>query len=401
MPRVICSASKFVRHLSLCALTVSIICAAGASNAASDGLAISGSPPTRATVGQSYSFTPTVSDPAGRALSFTIVNKPSWATFSASTGRLSGTPVATSIGTYPDVDIRVTDGVSSASLEFSLTVAASAADKPVISGSPPTSVAVGQSYSFTPTVSNPLKVALTFAIVNKPAWATFSSQTGKLAGTPTTSNIGTQADIRISATDKVATALLPEFSIRVVAATGADKPVISGAPPTSVTAGSTYKFQPTAKDPDGKTLSFSVQNKPAWASFSIASGLLDGTPTSTQVGNYGNIIISTSNGQYSSSLPGFNVAVTTTQPATGNATVNWVPPTENTNGSALTDLAGIRIYYGTSPSSLSKMVQVASPTATSYTIGNLAAGTWYFGGVAYTTSGVQSAMSAVASALIP
>jgi hypothetical protein len=244
-------------------------------------------------------------------------------------------------------------------------------------------------------------VALTFAIVNKPAWATFSSQTGKLAGTPTTSNIGTQADIRISATDKVATALLPEFSIRVVAATGADKPVISGAPPTSVTAGSTYKFQPTAKDPDGKTLSFSVQNKPAWASFSIASGLLDGTPTSTQVGNYGNIIISTSNGQYSSSLPGFNVAVTTTQPATGNATVNWVPPTENTNGSALTDLAGIRIYYGTSPSSLSKMVQVASPTATSYTIGNLAAGTWYFGGVAYTTSGVQSAMSAVASALIP
>jgi hypothetical protein len=47
------------------------------------------------------------------------------------------------------------------------------------------------------------------------------------------------------------------------------------------------------------------------------------------------------------------------------------------------------------------MVQVASASETSYTISNLAAGSWYFGGVAYTTSGVQSAMSAVVSALIP
>jgi hypothetical protein len=78
-----------------------------------------------------------------------------------------------------------------------------------------------------------------------------------------------------------------------------------------------------------------------------------------------------------------------------------VAPTENTNGTALTDLAGVRIFYGTSPSSLSHMVQVASASETSYTISNLAAGSWYFGGVAYTTSGVQSAMSAVVSALIP
>jgi hypothetical protein len=309
MPRVICSASKHLRHLSLQALTVMVMCAAAAAYGSGDGLNIWGKPSATATVGQAYSFTPTPADPTGRKLSF--------------------------------------------------------------------------------------------AIVNKPAWATFSTQTGKLSGTPTAANVGTQANIRISVSDGVDTALLPLFSIKVAAASGVDQPVISGTPPTSVTAGSTYKFQPAAKDPDGKTLSFSVQNKPAWATFSIASGLLDGTPTTTQVGTYGDIIISASNGQHSSALPAFNVAVTATQPAGGNATVSWVPPTHNTNGSALTDLAGIKIYYGTSPSNLSHMAQVASSTDTSYTVGNLGAGTWYFGAVAYTTTGVQSAMSAVVSALIP
>jgi hypothetical protein len=269
-------------------------------------------------------------------------------------------------------------------------------------GKPPSTAIVGQTYSFTPSPADPTGRRLSFSIVNKPAWAAFSTQTGRLWGTPAAANIGTQSDIRITVSDSVDTARLPLFSIKVVPATGGvDQPVIAGTPPTSVTAGSTYKFQPTAKDPDGKPLSFSVQHKPAWATFSIASGLLGGTPTGAQVGTYGDIIISASNGQYSSALPAFSVAVTTTPPATGNVTVNWVAPTENTNGTALTDLAGVRIFYGTSPSSLSHMVQVASASETSYTISNLAAGSWYFGGVAYTTSGVQSAMSAVVSALIP
>jgi hypothetical protein len=46
-------------------------------------------------------------------------------------------------------------------------------------------------------------------------------------------------------------------------------------------------------------------------------------------------------------------------------------------------------------------VQVASTTQTSYTVANLAAGTWYFGSVAYTNTGVKSAMSALVSASIP
>jgi Putative Ig domain len=405
MDRALFFTRKQLRHHFFCALASAIVCAASAvAHASGDGLAISGSPSASATVGAGYSFTPTVSDPSKRGLSFSIANKPGWATFSTSTGKLSGTPAADNIGTTPDILIRVTDSVDTVSLpEFSITV--HAADKPVISGAPPASATVGVAYAFTPTVSNPEKLALTFSIANKPAWATFSTSSGKLSGTPVAADAGTSdADIRINVTDGVDVSSL-EFSIKVYAATSGspDKPVISGTPPTSVTAGSTYAFQPAAKDPDGKSLSFSVQNKPVWASFSIANGLLDGTPSSAQTGTYADIIISASNGQYSSALPAFSIAVNpaSSTAATGTAKVSWVLPTENTNGTPLTNLAGVRIYYGTSESALSKSVQVSGTTTTSYTVSGLSAGTWYFGAEAYTTAGTSSSMSSIASTTIP
>jgi putative Ig domain-containing protein len=279
--------------------------------------------------------------------------------------------------------------------------ATTTADGLSISGSPPRSVTVGQAYSFTPTTANPKKRTLSFRIADKPRWLTFSATTGHLSGTPTAADVGASpVNILIEVSDGVDVAQLdPEFGITVSAAgtSTVDKPSISGTPPTSVTAGSAYRFQPTARDPDGKTLSFSVQHKPAWATFSIATGLLEGTPTSTQTGAYDDVIISASNGKYSSALPAFDITVAGSGSKTASAVIEWVPPTENTNGSPLTDLEGVRIYYGTSASNLSHMVQISSKTQTSYTLGDLSAGTWYFGGVAYTTAGTQSTMSRVVS----
>ena len=65
--------------------------------------------------------------------------------------------------------------------------------------------------------------------------------------------------------------------------------------------------------------------------------------------------------------------ITVTQVTNGTATISWIPPTQNTDGSALTDLAGYRIYYGTSPSSLNQNVELSNPGLTSsYGTGPLA-----------------------------
>jgi hypothetical protein len=273
-------------------------------------------------------------------------------------------------------------------------------DNVAISGSPATSVTTGQSYAFTPTATDSLGRTLVYAISNRPAWASFNTSSGQLSGTPGTGDAGTYSNIVIAVSDGWKNATLPAFSIQVIASQPAASqplPTISGTPPTTDVAGSAYSFRPSASGPSGMTLSFSVQNKPAWANFSIASGLLSGTPTTAQTGAYGNIVISVSDGQASSALPAFGITVTAPVATTGSATVGLTPPTQNSDGSALTNLAGMRVYYGTSPSSLNQKIQLAGTAPMTYTISNLASGTWYFGATAYTTSGTEGAMSALAT----
>jgi hypothetical protein len=70
------------------------------------------------------------------------------------------------------------------------------------------------------------------------------------------------------------------------------------------------------------------------------------------------------------------------------------------DGSALLNLAGYRIYYGTNASNLSSVVSVMNAAATSYVINALAAGTWYFGISALDDTGAESALSNLASKTI-
>ena len=161
-------------------------------------------------------------------------------------------------------------------------------------------------------------------------------------------------------------ASLPAFSIVVTKPTVAGSPTISGSPETSVVVGNAYRFTPTTTDPSGGTLTFSIKNAPSWASFSSSTGELSGTPTAAEVGTYSNISISVSDGKTSATLPSFPIAVTDN--ATGSVTLSWTAPTENTNGTALTDLAGYWIYYGTSANALTKSTKVSNPGLATYVL---------------------------------
>jgi len=275
---------------------------------------------------------------------------------------------------------------------------------PVISGTPPTADVAGMAYSFTPTASGPTGYTLKFAISAKPAWATFNTSTGHLGGTPTTANIGSYSNIVISVSAGLATTSLAPFSIAVTSPPVASPPpntppTISGQPTTSVNVGSTYSFTPTASDANGNALTFNIQNRPSWATFNTSTGQLSGTPTATYAGTYSNILISVSDGIASTSLAAFSIAVN--QTSNGSATVSWTPPIQNTNGTALTNLAGYRIYYGTSTSNLNQVVQVSNVGLASYVVNNLSSATWYFGIRAYTTAGTESALSNLGTKTIP
>ncbi len=89
-----------------------------------DAPTITGSPSTHVNEDEAYTFTPQVDDiDTNDALSFSIINKPIWANFDASTGTLSGTPTNNDVGLVSNIVISATDGEESVALPtFSITV---------------------------------------------------------------------------------------------------------------------------------------------------------------------------------------------------------------------------------------------------------------------------------------
>jgi hypothetical protein len=87
-------------------------------------------------------------------------------------------------------------------------------------------------------------------------------------------------------------------------------------------------------------------------------------------------------------------------PRAGTATLTWTRPTENTDGTPLTNLAGYYIYYGTDSSNFTQTIDIIDPTTTNYMITGLHPGTYYFAVTAYNAFRIESAKSNIASKTI-
>lgn len=93
----------------------------------------------------------------------------------------------------------------------------------------------------------------------------------------------------------------------------------------------------------------------------------------------------------------FNLTCAT---ATGTARVFWTPPTQRTDGSPLTNLAGYRIYHGASAASLSSRFDVTSATALEQIVTGLAPGVRYFSMTSVDANGAESARTSVVNTTV-
>lgn len=169
------------------------------------------------------------------------------------------------------------------------------------------------------------------------------------------------------------------------------KPQIVGDPQNIAIMNDAYAFAPTAFDVDGDTLSFSIRNKPSWASFDTETGRLAGIPQFGDVGTYEGIVVSVSDGSATASLPAFSIAVS--QDGLGSVTLEWLPPESNTDGSYAGDLAGYVIYWGTEPGNYDQQVRIDNVGLTAYVVDSLEPSTYYFTATAFNSAGVESDFS--------
>ena len=156
-------------------------------------------------------------------VSYTIQGLPKWASFDSATGALTGTPSGSDLGLSGDITITASDGSNTGTVgPFDIRVLPAGTvpqrgTAPAIGGIPLTSAPAGQPYVFQPTARDITGAPLTFAIANCPPWATFSTATGTLSGTPSAAQAGAYSNIEILVSDGTWTIALPAFSIAVSA----------------------------------------------------------------------------------------------------------------------------------------------------------------------------------------
>ena len=183
---------------------------------------ISGTAPSEALVGSVYSFTPVIIDnDNGDSLQVSVSGTPSWMNFNTSTYTISGTPPGNSVGQTFSITYVVSDGILTSTLEVSFVVTSSSDGTPggsglALSGTPPATISVGSLYDFTPTVSNPNGLPLTFTLDGNPLWLTINSSTGKLSGTPSSGDVGIAPEIDLLVTDGTDNASLASFDINII-----------------------------------------------------------------------------------------------------------------------------------------------------------------------------------------
>jgi hypothetical protein len=175
-------------------------------------------------------------------------------------------------------------------------------------------------------------------------------------------------------------------------ATGATSASIPGAPGTSQTVtGSLPSTGSTAiAGPSGTTATTGTTGTASPATSSAAGGTT-GTSTSAAA-------TPTSSTSSTSSTSG--TSTTSTLLAYGEAMVSWIPPSENTDGSTLTDLTGFTIYYGQDPQNLDQVLTLDCHWCLWTRVSNLGSGTWYFAVKSFNKTGIQSAFSRIMSKTI-
>jgi hypothetical protein len=87
-------------------------------------------------------------------------------------------------------------------------------------------------------------------------------------------------------------------------------------------------------------------------------------------------------------------------PTLSSITLGWIPPTRNSDGSPITNLAGYKIHYGTTSSEYTQTIALHNAGLTRYVVDSLPSGTYYFAIAAYNSMGVESPLSGEVSTIL-
>jgi len=230
--------------------------------------------------GQTLSFTVSGSDPDGDNLTYSASNLPQGANFNAGTRTFSWTPAYNQAGIYNNVHFEVSDGTGTDSEDITITVN-NVNRPPVLNAIGNKSIDEGQTLSLTLSGSDPDGDNLTYSASNLPQGANFDSGTRTFTWTPAYDQAGIYHNVQFEVTDG---SLSDSEDITVTVNNINRAPLLNSIGNKSITENQTLTFTVNATDPDGDTLTYSVQGLPDGATFKNQT--FTWTPITSDVGDH-------------------------------------------------------------------------------------------------------------------
>ncbi|WP_372784551.1 putative Ig domain-containing protein [Phenylobacterium sp.] len=274
--------------------------------------------PDPVTRGQAYSWQPFRS--GGKApftWSVQTGTLPTGLSQDTSTGLISASNPTQAVGDVA-VTLRVTDSAG-IPVHIDIPVTFHVADPLTILGTPTSTLAVGDAYTFTPTASGGRSTKVFALTGSLPAGWTFSTSTGGIAGTAATE--ATVSGLNISVTDADGRAAsLGTFSITITAAAGGGggTALLFGDPLPQAAVGYDYLFKPNVVSPGGGSGSWSITagTLPAGLTCHATNGI-QGTCTTAE--NKTGIVMTWTDSNGATDFPAFPIRVLTPTVLTGGA----------------------------------------------------------------------------------
>jgi hypothetical protein len=255
------------------------------------------------TAGEAFDLDIEASDPDGDTLTYSANNLPDGSVFVPLTRTFSWIPSDEQSGRH-EITFVVSDGQDSVA-DVAFFIVEHGNEAPVLTPIGGQRVAEGSELTFTLTAADANEDSLTYAVSGLPEGALFNSASHVFSWTPDYADAGTYA-VDFSVSDGV---LSDYETVEIVVSNTNQAPLVSGSPETSLMATTSFGFTPEAIDPDGDSLTFSIVNRPTWATFNSVDGSLKGIPGESDIGSTADIIISVSDGSLSTALEPFTLSV--------------------------------------------------------------------------------------------
>jgi RHS repeat-associated protein len=293
-------------------------------------------PPTTATVGVIYRYTPVATDTDLDPLTFDLPVHPAGMAVDPPSGTIVWRPTSAQANQTYSVLLRVQDGRGGVALNpFSITVAA-ANQVPVITSAPITTGVAGVPYSYRVLAQDADSDTLSYSVTNAPANLVFNGNYLQWASPVA----GTYNNVTITVNDNNGATVTQIFNL-TIAASGVNQPpvITSQTPPAGAQVGLPYFYQVTASDPDNDPLTYSIvsvspspdPNNSHPLTINSTTGLLTWTPTGNDLQTYSITLRVTDAGGLYATLPPFSVKVVdqfTNQPPA----ITSIPPLSATVG---------------------------------------------------------------------